>query len=133
MQWRVFLVVTGIDVGILVLAAVQLGTGPLEDHLEAVGTTPLVLVGPCQARLQRPLGQQDVRSHAQHVQRRLIVHIALVRVAILTEEEGPEVERIERRGSGRMGERKNNNNLLIKVISSTNENSCIISDCTVTL
>lgn len=99
MQWRVFLVVSGVDVSILVFATVQLGTGPLEDHLEAVRTTPLILIGPCQARLQRPLCQQDVWAHAQHMQRSLIVHIALVGVAILAEEEGPVEERMERRRS----------------------------------
>lgn len=97
MQWRVFLIVGGIDVSTLVLATVQLGTGPLKDHLEAVSTTSLILVWPCQARLQRPLCQQDVRPHTQHMQRRLIVHVALVGVAILAEEEGPEEERM---GSG---------------------------------
>lgn len=100
MQWRVFLIVSGVDISTLILASVQLGTGPLKDHLEAVSTTPLILIGPCQAWLQRPLCQQDVRSHAQHVQRRLIVHVALVGVAILAEEEGPEEERMERMGLG---------------------------------
>lgn len=126
MQWGVFLVVTGIDVGTLVLAAVQLGTSPLEDHLEAVSPTTLILVGPCQARLQRPLCQQDVRSHAQHVQSRLIVHVALVGVAVLAEKEGPVKVRIKRRGSGQIGQKKKRITYLLWSPPPTNENSCII-------
>lgn len=89
MQARALLDVRGIDVGALVLALIQLGTGPPEDHLEAVGPPLLVLLGPGQAGVQRPLRQQDLRAHAEQVQAGLIVHITLVRVAILAEQEGP--------------------------------------------
>lgn len=83
-------VVGGIDVGSLILALVQLGSGPLQDHLEALSPVLFVLLGAADPRLQRPLTQQDLRAHAQQVQRRLIVNVALVGVAIFGEKERPE-------------------------------------------
>lgn len=100
MQRGVLLVVRGVDVGTLVLPLVQLGAGPLQDDLEALGSLLLVLVRPGDARAQRPLRREDLRPHAQQVESRLVVHVALVGVAVLAEEKGPVGIR---RGRGRGG------------------------------
>ncbi len=82
-------VVGGIDIGSLILALVQLGSGPLQDHLEALSPLLFILLGAADARLQRPLTQQDLQAHTQQVQRSLIVNVALVGVAIFGEKERP--------------------------------------------
>lgn len=91
MKWAVLLVVCGVHIRTLILAVVQLGAGPLEDDLEALGPAALILVGPGQAGVQGELLQQDAGAHAEQVQRRLVVHVALVGVPIFAEKEGPEV------------------------------------------
>lgn len=87
MQAGVFLVVGGVDVSRLVLAVVELRPRPRQRHLEAVRPPPLILVRPRQPRLQRPFGGQDLGSHAEEVQRRLVVHVPFVRVPVFVQEE----------------------------------------------
>lgn len=82
-------VVGGVDVGSLILALVQLGSGPLQDHLEALGPVLLVLLWAADPRLKRSFTQQDLRAHTQQVQCRLIVNVALVGVSIFGEKERP--------------------------------------------
>lgn len=87
MQAGVFLVVCGVDVSRLVLAVVELRPRPRQRHLEALRPPPLVFVRPRQSRLQRPLGGQDLGSHAEEVQGRLVVHVPFVRVPVFVQEE----------------------------------------------
>lgn len=95
MQAGALFVVGGIDIGPLILALVQLGSGPQQDHLEALSPLLFILLGPADPRLQRPLTQQDLRAHAQQVQRRLIVNVALVGVPIFGEKERPAEKKLD--------------------------------------
>lgn len=81
--------VGGVDVGALVLPAVQLGSGPRQQDLEGLGPPPLVFIRPGEPGVRGPLRGQDLGPHAEQVQGRLIVHVTLVRVPIFTEEERP--------------------------------------------
>lgn len=86
-QAGVLLVVGGVDVGRLVLAVVELRPRPGQRHLEALRPPSLVFVRPRQSRLQRPLGGQDLGSHAEEVQGGLVVHVPFVRVPVFVQEE----------------------------------------------
>lgn len=145
-QTGAVVIVGGVDIGLLVLASLQPGSGPAQDHLaagkptnvhtqhylyvnfdegngfiqytfhtnvwactlndnvftclylQAVCTTLLVPLGSGQSGRQRSLWQQqDLWALAQHVEARLVVHIALVGVPLFTEQEGPIRCRRERR------------------------------------
>lgn len=86
-QAGVFLVVGGVDVGALVLPLVQLRSGPHQDELKTLCPPLFVLIRPWDSGLQSSLWGQDLGPHAEEVQRRLIVHVPLVRVPIFAEEE----------------------------------------------
>lgn len=87
MQAGVFLVVSGVDVSTLVLPLVQLRSGPHQDELKTLCPPLFVLIRPWDTGLQSSLWGQDLGPHAEEVQRRLIVHVPLVRVPIFAEEE----------------------------------------------
>lgn len=89
MQAGVFFLIRGVDVDTLVFAPVQLGSGPQQDHLEALSPLLFVLLRTVDPRLQRPLAQQDLWAHAEQVQCRFIQNVALVGVAISGEKERP--------------------------------------------
>lgn len=94
-QAGALLVVYGIDVCMFILAEVKLGPRPPEHHLEALSTTLLILLWAAESRLQSTFAQHDVRAHAQHVQSRFIMHIALVGIPILAKQKGPGKNRTE--------------------------------------
>jgi len=120
-------IIAGVDFGLLVLASIEPGAGPAQDHLptgeprnsetqhlddtffplqqlvaclylQAVGAALLVPLRSGQSRRQRPLWQQqDLRALAKHVEARLVVHVTLVGVPLFTEQERPIQCKQERR------------------------------------